>query len=73
MNPALYRCTLPRELLNFYELIYNNCIICNLTGLSRGFGGEINLFLGNFFMVDKLEMHRLSDRARGERREGERI
>ncbi len=45
MNPALYMCTSPRELPDIYELIYNNCIISDSQGLSRGDLGKFNAFL----------------------------
>ena len=42
MNPAPYRCTLPKYLLNIYEKYYIYCIICILAGMSRRISGEIN-------------------------------
>jgi len=38
MNPAPYRCTLPKLLLNIYEKYYIYCIICDSPILSRGLG-----------------------------------
>jgi hypothetical protein len=45
MNPALYMCTLPRELPNIYEFIYNYCIISDSQGLSRDDLDKFNAFL----------------------------
>lgn len=54
MNPALYMCTLPRELPNNYELIYNYCIISDSQGLSRGDMDKFNAFLRSAsWSVDK--------------------
>ena len=42
MNPASYRCKLPKLLLNIYEKYYINCIIYNSPVLSRGPGERVS-------------------------------
>jgi hypothetical protein len=49
INPAPYRCTLPKQLLNIYEKFYNNCIISKSAGLSRGFVVKLMLYSGMAF------------------------